>query len=165
MGSLLQEYHSIYRTTKSKYCHASIIKLFPQNILKQLPVPTRDTSNAIGEAITATITFKKSRKSILRNWIRERKISPKFSDWSFFVDVRAACPCQNACFFSRTWRAWPKFLAGCPQGRPAENFLFGLIFCFWRVPPWLRKVIRQKLSFQVSPWLKFDGAPRCQDPM
>ena len=29
----------------------------------------------------------------------ERKISPKFSDRSFCVDVRAACPCQNAFFF------------------------------------------------------------------
>ena len=29
----------------------------------------------------------------------ERKISPRsFSDRSFFVDVRAACPCQDACF-------------------------------------------------------------------
>ena len=29
---------------------------------------------------------------------RECKFSPKFSDRSFFVDVRAACPCSNACF-------------------------------------------------------------------
>ena len=49
------------------------------------------------------------------------KSARSFSDRSFFVDVRAACPCQNACF-SRIWRAWPKFLAGCPQRRPAENF-------------------------------------------
>ena len=45
------------------------------------------------------------------------------------MDVRAGCPFQNACF-PRMWRAWPKFLAGCPQGYPAKNFLFGLNFRF-----------------------------------
>ena len=46
------------------------------------------------------------------------------------MDVRAGCRCQNA-YFSRIWRAWPKFLAGCPQGYPAKNFLFGLNFRSW----------------------------------
>ena len=41
--------------------------------------------------------------------------------------VRAGCPFQNA-RFSRICRAWPKFLAGRPQGYPAKNFLFGLNF-------------------------------------
>ena len=53
-----------------------------------------------------------------------------FLDRSFFMDVRAGCLFQYACF-SRIWRAWPKFLAGCPQGYPARNFLFGLNFPSW----------------------------------
>ena len=61
------------------------------------------------------------------------KSARSFSDRSFFVDVRAACPCQNACF-SRAWRAWPKLWAGCPQGRPAENFL-GWFFVSDKLPP------------------------------
>ena len=47
------------------------------------------------------------------------------------MDVRAGCRCQNACLFSRIWRAWPKLLAGCLQGYPVKNFLFGLIFRSW----------------------------------
>ena len=59
---------------------------------------------------------------------RERKKNARsFSDRSFFMDVCAGCPCQNA-YFSKIWRAWPKFSAGCPQGYPPQNFLFGLIF-------------------------------------
>ena len=61
--------------------------------------------------------------------LRNEKSAQSFSDRSFFVDVRAACPCQIACF-SRIWRAWPKFLAGCPQGRPAENFGLWADFSF-----------------------------------
>ena len=61
--------------------------------------------------------------------IGNEKSARSFSDRSFFVDVRAACPCQNACF-SRIWRAWPKFSAGCPQGRPAENFGLWADFSF-----------------------------------
>ena len=53
---------------------------------------------------------------------------------SFFMDVQAGCPSQNA-WFSSIWRAWPKFLAGCPQGYPAKNFLFGLNFRSWLVVP------------------------------
>ena len=34
--------------------------------------------------------------------------------------------CHNACC-SRSWRAWLKFLTGCPQGCLAQNFLFGPI--------------------------------------
>ena len=58
------------------------------------------------------------------------KPARSFSDRSFFMDVRAGCPFQNACF-SSIWRAWPKFLAGCPQRYPAKNFLFGLNFRSW----------------------------------
>ena len=58
---------------------------------------------------------------------RERKISPKF----FFVDVRAACACQNASLSSMIWRVWSKFLAGRLQRYPDQNFLFGLIFRSW----------------------------------
>ena len=61
--------------------------------------------------------------------IGNEKSARSFSDRSFFVDVRAACPCQNSCF-SRIWRAWPKFSAGCPQGRPEENFGFWADFSF-----------------------------------
>ena len=47
-----------------------------------------------------------------------------------WTSVCAGCPCQDA-IFSRIWRARPKFLAGCPQGYPAQNFLFGLLFRSW----------------------------------
>ena len=36
--------------------------------------------------------------------------------------------CLHGCFFSRIWRDWPKFLAGCPQGRPAETSSLGWTF-------------------------------------
>ena len=52
---------------------------------------------------------------------REGKISPNVSDRSFFMALRAGCLFQTACFFSRIWRAWPKFLAGRPQGYPAKT--------------------------------------------
>ena len=35
------------------------------------------------------------------------------------------------CLFPRIWSAWRKFLAGCPQGYSAQNFLFRLNFRFW----------------------------------
>ena len=63
--------------------------------------------------------------------VGNEKSARSFSDRSFFMDVRAGCPCQNASF-SRIWRAWPKFSAGCPQGYPPQNFLFGLIFRSWK---------------------------------
>ena len=45
------------------------------------------------------------------------------------MDVRAGCPCPNACFFLLSRLRGPdRILAGCPQEYPAPNFLFGLIF-------------------------------------
>ena len=61
---------------------------------------------------------------------RERKISRSFSDRSFFHGRPRGLSVQHACF-SRIWRVWPKCLAGCPQGYPAKNLLFGLNFRSW----------------------------------
>ena len=58
-----------------------------------------------------------------------KKSARSFSDRSFFMDVRAGCPFQNACFY-RIWRAWPKFLAGCPQGYPAQKLPLWAEFSF-----------------------------------
>ena len=58
--------------------------------------------------------------------IREQNISPKFFRLKFFHGRPRGMSMQI--FFSGTWRASPKFLAGSPQGCPAQNFLFGLIF-------------------------------------
>ena len=78
---------------------------------------------------------------------RERKFSPKFSDWSFWkslmvVDVRAFGSWMSApkCLFSQDFerpdrsfgpgypREWPP---GCPREIRPKNFLFGLIFRSW----------------------------------
>ena len=69
----------------------------------------------------------------VQNWgwgacFRERKINPmffrpKFFSWTSARHVRAKM------LVFQDLEGLTKFLAGCPHGHPAENFLFGLIFC------------------------------------
>ena len=98
-------------------------------------------------------------------WILgNEKSARSFSDWSFFMDVRMGCPFQNA-WFSRIWRAWPKFLAGCPQGCPAENFLLGLHFRSWDLKSlmiWAAKHWSMKGS-SPNVWEFRSQKPRCKD--
>ena len=60
---------------------------------------------------------------------RERKISPKFFRPKFFHG-RPRVMSVPKCLCPRIWSARTKISAGCPQGRPAENFLFRLTFRF-----------------------------------
>ena len=50
------------------------------------------------------------------------KISPKFFRPKLFHGRPRGRSVPKWLVFSRIWSAWPKFLAGCPQGYPAKNF-------------------------------------------
>ena len=55
--------------------------------------------------------------------IGNEKSARSFADRSFFMDVRGGCPFRNGCF-SRIWRVWPKFLAGCPAQTSSLGWIF-----------------------------------------
>ena len=57
---------------------------------------------------------------------RERKISPKFFRPKFFHGRPRGMPVPTCLFFPGFGGPDRKFLAGCPQGYPAKNSLFGL---------------------------------------
>ena len=62
--------------------------------------------------------------SHFRAAVRERKISPKFFRPKFFHGRprRMSVP---KCLFFQDFEGLTEVLAGCPQGYPANNFLFG----------------------------------------
>ena len=63
------------------------------------------------------------------NFLGNETSARNFSDRSFFHGRPRGMSVRKCLFFFRIWRVCPKFLAGCPQGHPAQNFLFGLNFC------------------------------------
>ena len=101
-----------------------------------------EVSNPFGELLTARKNYRAIwgiAVTTLRH-IGEQKRARSFSDRSFFMDVRAGCPCQK-CFFSWILRAWPKLSAGGPQGYPPQSLLIGLI----QTSPEVRQQFRRKL--------------------
>ena len=73
---------------------------------------------------------------LMRLWVLlniGNKNSPKFFRPKSSRPKSACDGCAKMLvFFSRTWRAWPKFLLGCPQAYPAQNFIFGLSLRSWQ---------------------------------
>ena len=61
--------------------------------------------------------------------IGNEKSARSFSDRSFFVDVRAACPCQNACFVPGFGGPDRSFWPDVRRDVRPKTSVFGLIFC------------------------------------
>ena len=69
------------------------------------------------------------------------EISPMFFRPKFFH----GCPYQNA-WNSGVWRAWPKFVARCPQDIRPQTSSFGLLFRFWSSDKAAQEYTRQSLE-------------------
>ena len=72
------------------WCRGFQLRLKASDCAPELAFPSWSLGHLLGFAVQSSPTR------------REREISPKFFRREFlFMDIRAGCPCQNACFFPR----------------------------------------------------------------
>ena len=64
--------------------------------------------------------------------VGNEKSARSFSDRSFFVDVRAACPCQNACFFFQHLEGLTEVLGRMSAGTSGRKLPVSADFSFLR---------------------------------